>query len=50
MPRDPKRNSKSRVYVKRTKYRTSAVKKEAIKKANEASVRARELRRQQEMR
>jgi hypothetical protein len=49
MPRDPNRNSESRVY-KRTRYGTSAVKKSAIEKANEASVRAKELRRDQEMR
>jgi hypothetical protein len=42
MPRDPNRNSKSRVY-KRTRYGTLAVKKAAIKKANKASLRAREL-------
>jgi hypothetical protein len=45
MPRDPNRNSKSLVY-KGTRSGTSAVKKAAIKKANEATVRARELRRQ----
>ena len=49
MPRDPNRNSKSWVY-KRTRYGTSAVKKAAIKKTAEASVRDRELRKQQEMR
>jgi hypothetical protein len=49
MPRDPNRNSKSRVY-KKIWYGTSAIKKAAIKKANEASVRARELRGDQEMR
>jgi hypothetical protein len=49
MPRDPNSNRKSRV-TKRNRYGTSAVKKAAIKKANEASVRARELRREQEMR
>jgi hypothetical protein len=49
MPRDPNRNSKFRVN-KRNRYGTSAIKKVAIKKANEASVRARELQRDQEMR
>ena len=43
------RNRKFRVY-KRNRYGTSAVKKAEIKKANEASLRARELRRQSEMR
>jgi hypothetical protein len=49
MPRDLNRNSKSRVY-KRNRYGTLAVKKAAIKKVNEASVKARELGREQEIR
>jgi hypothetical protein len=47
MPCDPNQNRKSRVYERR-RYAVSAVKKAVIKKANEASVRARGLRRQQE--
>jgi hypothetical protein len=42
MPRDPKRNTKSRVYERR-RYGTSSVKKAAIKKVKDSSMRARQL-------